>query len=134
MDSASLTPDLWALLAVLILALVNLGLSSVASLNQLGAQYILGPRDEWQEAKGVPGRIARAYRNLLESFAQFAASLFLVHAAGAEGALAAIGAWTFFAGRLAYIPAYAFAPPGVRPACWMTAQIGVLMILADLFW
>lgn len=134
MDNASMTADLWALFAVIILAMVNLGLSSIVSLNQLGADYILSPRDQWRDASGVPGRIARSYRNLLENFAQFAAALFLVHAAGAAGSLAAIGAWTFFIGRLFYIPAYAFAPPGIRPACWMAAQIGVLIILADLFW
>ncbi|WP_299322776.1 MAPEG family protein [Parasphingopyxis sp.] len=134
MDSSTLTPDLWALFAVLILTFAHLGLSSIVSLNQLGARYILSPRDELQEAQGIAGRIVRSYRNLLESFAQFAASLFLVHAADAVGMLAAIGAWTFFAGRLLYIPAYAVGPSGVRPACWMTAQIGMLIILADLFW
>ncbi len=39
----------------------------------------------------------------------------------------------FVVGRLAYVPAYAFAPPGVRPICWLVAQVGIFLILTDLF-
>ena len=128
----TITADLWALLAVLIYGIVHLGLSSVLSLRQLGPAYILSDRSIERLPVGLAGRVARAYRNWLESFPRFAAALFLIHAAGARSDLAAIGAWLFFAGRLLYLPAYAFAPAGWRPACWMLAQFGVLFILADL--
>jgi hypothetical protein len=36
--------------------------------------------------------------------------------------------------RALYVPAYAFAPTGVRPALWLTAQAGIFLILADVFW
>jgi uncharacterized MAPEG superfamily protein len=39
----------------------------------------------------------------------------------------------FVIARLLYVPAYAFAPPGVRPICWLAAQAGIFMIVADLF-
>lgn len=129
---AIMSLDLWALLAVLILGMAHLGLASVLSLAQLGPAYILSPRDQQRDVSGVSGRIVRAYRNLLEILPQFVASLFLVHAAGANGDYTVLGAWMFFAGRLIYAPAYAFGPTGLRPIAWMAAQIGILIILTDL--
>ena len=124
--------DLWALVATILLAMVQLGAASVLTLRQLGGDWVLSPRDQPREATGVAGRIVRAHRNLLESFPQFAAALFVVHAAGAADVLAAVGAWLFFGARVFYVPAYAFGPPGVRPLCWTAAQTGTLVILADL--
>ncbi len=83
---------------------------------------------------GVSGRFVRAHRNLLEIFPQFVAALFVVHAAHAADQLSVLGAWTFVIARVLYVPAYAFAPPGVRPLCWTGAQAGIFAILADLFW
>ena len=128
-----MTADLWALAAAMLLAVVQLTLSSVLTLGQLGGDWVLGPRDEPREVTGLSGRFVRAHRNLLEIFPQFLAALFLVHAAHAAGSLSAIGAWVFVIGRVLYVPAYAFAPPGVRPVCWMIAQVGIFMIVADLF-
>jgi uncharacterized MAPEG superfamily protein len=83
-----MTGDLWALAAAMLLATLQLTLSSVLTLRQLG---------------------------------------------GAAGSLSVIGAWMFVIARLLYVPAYAFAPPGVRPICWLAAQMGIFTILADLF-
>ncbi|MBV8700051.1 MAPEG family protein [Bradyrhizobium sp.] len=128
-----MTADLWALAAAMLLAVVQLTLSSVLTLRQLGGDWVLSPRDEPREVKGLSGRFVRAHRNLLEIFPQFLAALFLVHAAGRAGSLSAIGAWVFVIGRVLYVPAYAFAPAGVRPICWTIAQAGIFLIVADLF-
>jgi uncharacterized MAPEG superfamily protein len=128
-----MTPDLWALVATLALAMVQLTAASILSLRQLGSAYILGPRDQPREAAGLCGRLVRAHRNLLEIFPQFLAALFIVHVAGKAGGAAGFGAWLFFAGRVVYVPAYAFAPTGLRPLCWMTAQAGIVVILVGLF-
>jgi uncharacterized MAPEG superfamily protein len=130
---AIMTADLWALVAAMLLAVVQLTIASVLTLGQLGGRWVAGSRDEPREVTGVGGRFVRAYRNLLEIFPQFVAALFLVHAAGAVGPLSSIGAWVFVIARLIYVPAYAFAPPGVRPICWLVAQMGIFMIVADLF-
>lgn len=127
-----MTSDLWALFAAMLLAAVQLTLSSVLTLRQLGGAYVLGPRDEPREVTGLAGRFVRAHRNLLEILPQFVAALFLVHAAHAAGLLSAVGAWTFVLARSAYIPAYAFAPAGVRPICWLVAQAGIFLIVADI--
>lgn len=128
-----MTADLWALLAALLLATVQLTIASVLTLRQLGGVWVAGARDEPREVTGLSGRFVRAHRNLLEIFPQFLAALFLVHAAHAAGSLAAVGAWQFVAARLAYVPAYAFAPPGLRPICWVIAWLGIALIVADVF-
>ena len=129
-----MTSDLWALVAAILLAVVQLTIASVLTLRQLGGIWVAGARDVPREVTGVSGRFVRAHRNLLEIFPQFVAALFVVHAAHAAGSLTQIGAWTFVVARFLYVPAYAFAPPGVRPVCWTVAQAGIFTILADLFW
>lgn len=129
-----MTSDLWALVAAILLATAQLTIASVLTLRQLGGEWVAGPRDAPREVTGVSGRFVRAHRNLLEILPQFVAALFVVHAANAVDTLTPIGAWTFVAARLLYVPAYAWAPPGVRPVCWTAAQAGIFAILADLFW
>ena len=128
-----MTADLWAVVATVGLAMAQLMTASVLSLRQLGGAWILSPRDVPREATGLTGRFVRAHRNLLEIFPQFIAALFVVHAANANGDLAVIGAWTFFVARVFYVPAYAFGPTGLRPLCWLVAQAGILIVLADLW-
>ena len=128
-----MTGDLWALAAAMLLATVQLTISSVLTLRQLGGVWVVGARDEPREVTGLSGRFVRAHCNLLEIFPQFLAALFLVHEAHAVGSLSVIGAWPFVVGRLLYVPAYAFAPIGVRPICWQVAQVGIFIIVADLF-
>ena len=128
-----MTADLWALVAAMLLAVVQLTLSSVLTLRQLGGAWVAGARDEPREVTGVSGRLVRAHRNLLEIFPQFVAALFLVHAAHAAGSLSTIGAWLFVVARLLYVPAYAFGPMGARPICWLAEQVGIFVIVADLF-
>lgn len=133
LDATGMTGDLWALLAAMVLASVQLTIASVLTIRQLGGRWVAGPRDEPREVTGVSGRFVRAHRNLLEIFPQFAAALFLVHAAQAAGSLSVLGAWLFVIARLPYVPAYAFAPAGVRPMCWVAAWLGILLIVADVF-
>jgi len=128
-----MTSDLWALVATLVLAMVQIGLQSILVLRQVGPEWVLSARDEPRGIIGLSGRFVRAHRNLLEIFPQFAAALFVVHAAGLNAQLATYGAWCFFVARCVYVPAYAFGPPGLRSVCWQVGQIGILIILADLF-
>ena len=128
-----MTSDLWALVATLVLAMVQIGLQSILTLRQLGPQWVLSPRDEPREVVGISGRFVRAHRNLLEILPQFAAALFVVHAAQLNAQLAVYGAWIFFVARCIYVPAYAYGPTGLRSICWQAGQIGILVILADIF-
>lgn len=127
-----MTSDLWALVATLGLAIVQITMQSIATLRQAGPVWVAGPRDEPREITGLSGRIVRAHRNLLEIFPQFVAALFVVHAAGMNGPCAVLGAWAFFISRCLYVPAYLWGPPGLRSVFWQGAQIGILVILLDL--
>jgi len=127
-----MTSDLWAMVATLVLAMVQVGLQSILVLRQAGPAWVAGPRDEPRQITGLAGRFARAHRNLLEIFPQFLAALFVVHASSANGASAVWGAWIFFASRCAYVPAYAWGPPGLRSLFWQGGQIGIIIILLDL--
>src|SRR6266516_7655445 len=128
-----MTGDLWALAAAMLLATLQLTLSSMLTLRQLGGAWVAGSRVDPRLVTGLSGRFVRAHRDLLEIFPQFVAALFLVHAADAVGSLSAIGAWVFVIARLVYVPAYAVGPIGVRPICWLAAQAGIFIIVADLF-
>ena len=127
-----MTGDLWALLAALLLASVQLSIASILTLRQLGGTWVAGPRDTPRGVRGVSGRFVRAHRNLLEIFPQFVAALFLVHAADAVGVLSTVGAWLFVVARIIYVPAYAYAPSGVRPIFWLAAWLGIVLIAMDL--
>ena len=127
-----MTYDLWALVATLMLAIVQIGLQSILTLRQAGPAWVAGPRDEPFQVTGISGRIVRAHRNLLEIFPQFAASLFVVHAADVNGQWAVWGAWLFFVSRCCYVPAYAFGPPGLRSIFWQGGQIGIIIVLMDI--
>lgn len=124
-----MTLDLWALVATLGLAMVQVGIQSITTLRQLGPNWVLSQRDEAQTVTGLSGRIVRAHHNLLDIFPQFAAALFVVHMAGANGQYAIIGAWVFVVARMIYLPAYIFGPTGLRTLCWVTGQAGILIIL-----
>ena len=39
----------------------------------------------------------------------------------------------FVIARLLYVPAYVFGPVGARPICWLAAQLGIFVIVADVF-
>ncbi len=94
-----MTSDLWALVAAILLAVVQITIASVLTLRQLGGEWVAGPRDTVREVTGLSGRFVRAHRNLLEIFPQFVAALFVVHTAHAANALTNIGAWTFVVAR-----------------------------------
>ena len=51
-----LTGDLWALLAALLLATVQIAAASVLTLRQLGGAWVAGPRDGARDATGISGR------------------------------------------------------------------------------
>jgi len=128
-----MTLDLWAVFVTLILAMVQIGVQSVVTVIQAGGKWVAGPRDTPFEVTGVSGRLVRAHRNLLEIIPQFFAVIFLVHIADVNGVLSVYGAWIFVTARVLYVPAYAWGPIGLRPLFWQGGQLGILIILADIF-
>ena len=129
-----MTLDLWAVVGTLFLAMAQIGMQSIATVMQAGGAWVAGPRDNHFEVTGMTGRIVRAHRNLLEIIPQFFAAIFIVHLADVNAVLTVVGAWTFLIARILYVPAYLWAPMGDRPIFWQVAQLGILIILADIFY
>ena len=128
-----MTPVLYALAAVLLLAIFQVSISSIVTLKAAGPKWVLGPRDKGFDVPGASGRIVRAHRNLLEILPQFIGAVACVHFADSVSALSAWGAWIFVAARALYIPAYVSAIPWLRPICWQIALFGLLAVLIDAF-
>jgi len=95
-----------------------------------GLAYGVGPRDEPPKPLGaVASRIERAYKNFLETFAFFAAAIFLVYASDRSTPSSALGAQIYFWSRLLYLPAYVIAIPVVRTLCWTASIVGIAMVV-----
>ena len=70
---------------------------------QRGLDYNAGPRDQIvSPVTGVAGRLERALKNFLETFALFAASILIAHVVMVHNGLTLAGAWLYFIGRVLY--------------------------------
>jgi uncharacterized MAPEG superfamily protein len=117
----------------IVLGLVHIVASALATTGQYGAAWNLGPRDQpMPPLQGVAGRLQRALRNFLETFPLFAAAVLMADAVNRHGPLAVWGAQLYFWARVAYLPLYAFGVPGVRTLAWTVATLGIVMILLAL--
>ena len=98
-----------------------------------GLGVALGNRAGFAPPEGVLARAMRAHRNMVESFAVFAAAMLTVHIAGRENALSTLGGALFFFGRLAYLAIYVAGIPYARTVAWSVAVAGILLVLLPLF-
>lgn len=124
--------ELWLLAASLTLALVQIGLASLSAKKQTGIEWSVGPRDEPRPVSGVPARLERAQRNLMETLPIFVGAILVVEVAQRTGWASELGAHMFFWGRLAYVPAYAAGIPWVRSILWNVATAGIVLVLLSL--
>lgn len=116
-----------------VLVIVQLLLAAGPRVRASGTGWALGPRDEAPRPVSLRGqRAERAYRNMLETFPVFAAGAIAVVAADATSAATAAGSQLYFWARVAYVPAYVFHVPLVRPAVWGIALLGILLVLSPL--
>ncbi len=79
------------------------------------------------------GRLERAYRNFLETFALFAAAVLLAHALDKTTPSSALGAQIYLWARVLYIPAYVFAIPFLRTLIWMASLVGIVMVMSAIW-
>ena len=92
--------------------------------------WALGPRDEPGPKFGTVGaRLDRALANFVQSFALFAAAVFIVTTLGKHLPMSVWGAQVYFWGRVAYLPLYAFGVPVIRTLVWTASTIGIVMVL-----
>ena len=129
----SLSVEILGLLAACGLGLVHIVLASHAASIQRGYRWAAGARDEpLPPLNGVAGRLARACANFLETFPFFAALLLAVIATGAHSTWSTWGVELYLAGRLAYLPLYAFGVYLVRSLIWNVAILGIAFLCVAL--
>ncbi|MDP3747162.1 MAG: MAPEG family protein [Phenylobacterium sp.] len=127
--------ELWALFGAMILGLIHITAASFTFKAQVGNAYSVGARDEELRPKGVAGRLDRAQRNFLETFAVFAAAVLMLEMLGRSGGwLSVAGALIYLAGRLLFLPLYAAGVPWLRTFSWNIATAGLVMVMTAIVW
>lgn len=127
--------EMWMLFGAMALGLAHLTAASFTFKAQVGNAYTVGPRDEDLPRRGVAGRLDRAQRNFLETFAIFAAAVLMLQVTGQDGGrLSQAGAVLYLAGRAAFLPLYALGTPWLRTLSWNVATLGLVMVMAALVW
>jgi uncharacterized MAPEG superfamily protein len=125
--------ELQVLAASVILGFAHVIAASHSASLQRGYRWAAGARDEVQAPlTGVAGRLERALRNFLETFPLFAALALAICVTGRNSALSQWGAILYLAGRIAYLPAYAFGIYLLRSLIWNVAAVGIILLLIAL--
>ena len=115
--------ETWALFGAMVLGLVHLTAASFTFKAQVGNAYSVGPRDEDLRPQGMAGRLDRAQRNFLETFAIFAAAVLLLTTLDRDGGwLSEVGAGLYLGGRVMFLPLYAAGVPWLRTFSWNAAR------------
>jgi uncharacterized MAPEG superfamily protein len=127
-----MSTEMACLFAAMVLGLVHLTAASFTFKAQVGNRYSVGPRDEDIRPQGMAGRLDRAQRNFLETFAIFAAAVLMAHVLDRTGTLSSIGALLYIGGRIAFLPLYAWGVPWLRTFSWNIATLGLVLVMVQL--
>lgn len=129
-----MTIELQLLLWSIVLGLVHILLAATLSVMQRGLRWGFSSRDGVAAPlTGLAGRLDRATRNFLETFAFFAAAVLVVVIGQKSSDQTALGAQLYFWARLAYLPVYAAGIPYLRTGIWAVSLVGLAMIILALF-
>ena len=124
--------ELFVVCLSVILGLVHIVLASHSASLQRGYKWTASARDEpVAPLAGAAGRLARALANFIETFPLFLALVVVAHFTGSYGELSKWGALLYIAGRVAYLPLYAFGVYLVRSVAWNVATAGILLLLVS---
>ncbi|NHZ77847.1 hypothetical protein F2P44_00825 [Massilia sp. CCM 8695] len=125
-----MTTELMILGWTLVLAVVQIMLTSAFRNRETGMEYNMGPRDGGAPPpRPVTARLQRAQANLFETLPLFAAAVLIAHVGGREGALTLWGAWAYLVARVVYVPLYAAGIPVLRSIVWTVSMVGLGMML-----
>lgn len=126
--------ELQTLFCAILLGVVQLLLSVLASIGGRGMAWAAGARDEGWPALGTfGGRLERAYKNFIETFPFFLGAVLLAHALGKSTHTSVLGAEIYLWARVLYVPAYVIAIPFTRTLVWIVSFVGILMVLAAIW-
>ena len=129
-----MSQELWVLIFAVILGLFQILLAASWPLTRKGyTEWNAGPRDEPFDLGPVAGRLRRAYKNFLETFAFFAIIVICLNFATKSDGVSIGGAWLYLVARIVYVPLYALGIKGPRSLAFGASLIGMLMCLWTLF-
>lgn len=115
----------------LVLAFVQILAFDMARTGQYGLKWNTGARDEeMPPLSPIANRLQRAQNNLFETLPLFIAAVLIAEVAHKTSGLTHNGALIYFAGRVLYVPLYAFGVKQIRSLVWVGSTVGLLMI----FW
>ena len=80
----------------------------------------------------MAGRLDRAQRNFLETFPVFVAAVLMIHLLDRGGTVSSIGAVLYIAGRILFLPLYAWGVPWLRTFSWNLATLGLALVMVQI--
>lgn len=129
-----LSNEFTMLLFAMLLGFVQLFLAGHFVTRERGAAWNIGPRDETPPLKSkTAGRLDRAFKNFMETFAFFAVAVIIAAITGRHNWQTQVGAQVYVAARILYVPLYAFGVRGLRTVAFLISVIGIGLIIAALF-
>jgi len=114
------------------LTILQMLVSALGSISQIGLTTLAGNRDNLTETTGWASRAQRAHRNMLESIAVFAILVMSAHHLNISNDMTVLGAQLFFWGRVAFSIIYIAGIPWVRTAAWGFSLVGLILIFLQL--
>ena len=114
------------------LTILQMLVSALGSVSQIGLTTLAGNRDNLTETTGWASRAQRAHRNMLESIAVFAILVMSAHHLNISNDMTVLGAQLFFWGRVAFSIIYIAGIPWVRTAAWGVSLVGLILIFLQL--
>ena len=125
-----MTWELKMLAWTLVLAFVQIILFDVVRTGQYGLKWNTGARDETDlpPLSAVGGRLKRAQDNLFETLPLFIGAVLIAHVAGRNGEVTHWGTLVYLAGRIVYVPLYAFGVKQLRSLVWIVSTVGLGMV------
>src|SRR6202171_1319689 len=102
-----MTTELLMLALSVVLGLVHIIVSAIATTAQYGSKWNLSARDDQMPPlRGIAGRLQRAQHNFLETFPLFAVAVLIADATNRHGWKALLGSQIYFYARVLYLSVY----------------------------
>jgi uncharacterized MAPEG superfamily protein len=127
-----MSPDLTFLVWATALTFAQSIIAVLGAQVAVGIPALAGNRENLPPITGWADRAARAHRNMLESFALFAALVLVAQVTGKANATTALGSELFFWARLIYVPVFVIGIPWLRTGIWSVSVIGLVLIFLPL--
>jgi len=126
--------ELTMLAFAMALGMVQLLLAGRMNNGQRGAKWNLGARDgEPPPVSAIAARTERARKNFMETFPFFASAVLALSILSRHNNWTVYGSEAYVAARVLYLPLYMFGVFGLRTFVWLIGTIGLVAMIAAMF-